>query len=190
MEAPGSITLLLSAADAGDREARDRLFAALYDELRQLARRELSRGAGNAAVLSPTTVVHEVYAGLAAREGLSFPDRARFLAYAARAMRGFIIDSLRSGHAQKRGGEFLFTQLDAANADSAATGGTRGLAKLSDALDELAALEPSLAELVDLKFFCGFSLAEIAQLTGGSERTAQRNWEKARLLLFEAMRDA
>ncbi len=189
MSVPGSITLLVAAADGGDQGAREQLFAALYDELRRLARRELSRGAGNAAELSPTTLVHEIYAGIAGREGLAFGSRGRFLAYAACAMRGFVIDAVRSGSAQKRGGEFLFTQLDAEIVSSERAGEASGLARLSDALDALAALEPSLAELVDLKFFCGFSFAEIAQLTGASERTAQRNWEKARLLLFAALRD-
>jgi RNA polymerase sigma factor (TIGR02999 family) len=162
----------------------------LYDELRRLARSALNRGAGPAAGLSPTTLVHEVYAGMAGRAGLSFPDRARFLGYAARAMRGFIIDSLRTGGAHKRGGEFEITQLDTRVADGAAESSAGELTRLSDALDELAALEPRLAEVVDLKFFCGFSLIEIAEMTGVSERTAQRSWEKARLLLYDAMRDA
>ncbi len=160
----------------------------LYDELRQLARRALRRN-GADGVLSPTTVVHEIYASMAGRDQLSFPDRSRFLAYAARAMRGFIIDALRNGSAQKRGGDFLLTQLDTLTADSVSAPVEPDLARLSDALDELAGQEPALAEIVDLKFFCGFSLIEIAGMTGISERTAQRNWEKARLLLYRELRD-
>jgi RNA polymerase sigma factor (TIGR02999 family) len=178
---------LIGAAEVGDRTARDRLFAALYDELRQLARRALRGGAG--AGVSATTLVHEVYADMAARDSLAFADRAHFLGYAARAMRGLLIDALRSGAAQKRGGGFVITSLDGAGGDPP-DAGARSLERLSDALDELAQREPQLAQLVDLKFFCGFSLAEIAQLTGVSERTAQRSWEKARLLLFEALRAA
>lgn len=189
MSSSGPIAALLSSAEGGDRAARDRLFAALYDELRRLARRELERGAGAAAGLSPTTLVHEVYAGMAGRDALAFPDRQRFLAYAARAMRGFVIDSLRSRSASKRGGDFLITRLDTGIAESAAEAQADELARLSDALDELARLEPELAEVVDLRFFCGFSLVEIAHMTGVSERTAQRSWEKARLLLFEALRE-
>jgi len=183
-----ALTELLQAAQGGDRAARDRLFAALYDELRQVARRALARGPGTG--MSATTLVHEVYAGMVHREELSFPDRSNFLGYAARAMRGFLIDAIRSGAAQKRGGEFVLSPLDTRAAEEAAVGQTRSLERLSDALDDLAALEPQLAELVDLKFFCGFSLAEIALMTGASERTAQRSWEKARLLLFEALREA
>ncbi len=184
-----SIPALLEAAEGGDREARDRLFAALYGELRQIARSALRRGAGAAAGLSPTTVVHEVYAGMAGRADLAFPDRSRFLAYAARAMRGFIIDSLRNGSAQKRGSEFLITHLDGRLEGAVSDPRAAELTRLSDALDELAGVDPRLAELVDLKFFCGFSLIEIAQMTGVSERTAQRAWEKARLVLFDALRD-
>jgi RNA polymerase sigma factor (TIGR02999 family) len=180
---------IFAATASGDRAARDRFFAALYDELRQLARRALASGAGRYAELSPTTLVHEVYAGMAERAGLSLPDRTRFLAYAARAMRGFVIDSLRSRSARKRGGDFVLTPLDTRVAETAAAASAAELSRLSDALDALAQLEPDLAQVVDLKFFCGFSLLEIAQLTGVSERTAQRSWEKARLLLFEALQD-
>ena len=189
MTEPRSIPALLEAAEGGDRDARDRLFAALYGELREIARSALRKGAGAAANLSPTTVVHEIYAGMAGREGLSFPDRSRFLAYAARAMRGFIIDSLRNGSAQKRGSDFLITHLDGRIEEAVPDPQAADLTRLSDALDELASVDPRLAELVDLKFFCGFSLVEIAQMTGISERTAQRAWEKARLVLFDALRD-
>lgn len=93
---------LIAAADGGDRAARDRLFTALYDDLRRLARRELNRNGGGEAP-GATTLVHEFYAGLANRDNLHFPDRARFLAYASRAMRGYIIDSARDRYALKRG---------------------------------------------------------------------------------------
>lgn len=188
MAGAGTLGGLIAAAGGGDRAARDQLFAALYDELRLVARRTLMRSAG--AGVSATTLVHEMYAGMAERESLSFPDRAHFLAYAARAMRGLLIDAVRSGAAQKRGGEFVITSLEAHAADALPGADARSLTQLSDALDELAQLEPGLAQLVDLKFFCGFSLPEIAQLMGVSERTAQRSWEKARLLLFEALSEA
>jgi RNA polymerase sigma factor (TIGR02999 family) len=133
--------------------------------------------------------VHEVYAAMAEREGLAFPDRARFLGYAARAMRGFIVDALRSGSARKRGGEFWIGPLDTGAWESLSAAQAAEVRRLSDALDGLAQLEPELARLVDLRFFCGFSVAEIAGLTGASERSVERNWEKARLLLFDALRE-
>jgi RNA polymerase sigma factor (TIGR02999 family) len=162
----------------------DALFAALYSELHRLARREASR-AGPGGVVSPTTLLHEAYLDMSQRDSLAFPDRGRFLAYAARAMRAVAIDRARADGAQKRGGGLDITSLDTETAESVADPGM--LSEIGAALDELATLEPALANVVDLKFFCGFSVAEIAALQGVSERTVQRQWEKARLLLYRAL---
>jgi RNA polymerase sigma factor (TIGR02999 family) len=175
-------------ADAGDGargRADGQLFASLYAELRRLADRELRRHAGSS--VSPTTLVHEVYVNLADREPRSFPDKARFLAYAARAMRGLIIDFARNRQTLKRGAGFHITQLSTQIGEAVADGPE--LSRLSDALDQLAAVDPRLAEVVDLKYFCGFSFAEIAALRGTSERTVQRDWEKARLVLYREFTD-
>jgi RNA polymerase sigma factor (TIGR02999 family) len=178
---PGpTIPWLMSAADQGDAAAADALFGALYSELRHLARRELARP-GAAVSLSATTLLHEAYLDMAARDGPSFPDRARFMGYAARVMRGLIIDHARERHAQKRGGLFELTSLDTEAADNAVD--HKELARMSEILDELGRVEPVLAEVVDLKFFCGFSFGEIATMRDVSERTVQRNWEKARIYL-------
>jgi len=163
----------------------EEFFASLYGELRRVADRELRRHAG--ASVSPTTLVHEVYVNLADRPPLNFPDKARFLAYAARAMRGLIIDFARNRQAQKRGAGFQITRLSTQLGEVAADG--QELSRLSDALDQLAVVDPRLAEIVDLKYFCGFSFAEIAALSGLSERTVQRDWEKARLVLFREFTD-
>jgi RNA polymerase sigma factor (TIGR02999 family) len=108
------------------------------------------------------------------------------MGYAARVMRGLIIDHARSRQAQKRGGLFQITSLgsetDADPADA------RELTQISDALEKLARAEPLLAEVVDLKFFCGFSFAEIAAMRNLSERTVQRKWEKARIYLHRELR--
>jgi len=176
-----SLTSLLAQADAGDARARDQLFATLYEELHRLAEAQLRRSHGP-ITLGPTTLLHEAYLQVSSREQLSFPDRNRFFGYAARAMRGLIINYVRDRRAQKRGGELTFTSLD--DTDVAAAVPSADLEQLNHALDELAALEPSLAELVDMRFFCGFSFAEIATLRGVSERTAQRDWAKARALLY------
>lgn len=164
-----------SAAE-GDKD----LFAASYAELRRLAQRELQRFPG--AGVSPTTLVHEAYLNLADRRGITFAERGKFLGYTARAMRSLLIDFARRQQAQKRGAGFGITQLSTKIGEEVADAGE--LARLSDALDELARLDPRLAEVVDLKYFCGFSFAEIARLREVSERTVQRDWEKARLLLF------
>jgi RNA polymerase sigma factor (TIGR02999 family) len=169
-------------ADRGDeRSSRDQMFAALYTDLRRLADRALQSNAGGS--VSPTTLVHEVYLNLSARETLSLEDRAHFLAYAARAMRSLLIDLLRRGQALKRGMGFHITRLSTESGDDIPD--LDEFSRLSEALDALAAGEPRLAEVVDLKYFCGFSFAEIAALRGTSERTAQRDWEKARLILFQ-----
>jgi RNA polymerase sigma factor (TIGR02999 family) len=178
---PDSLTALLAEADAGDARARDQLFATLYDELHRLAEAQLRRNAGP-VTLGATTLVHEAYLHVSKRERLSFPDRNRFFAYAARAMRGLILNYLRDRRAQKRGGELTFTSLD--DTDIAATVPAADLEELDRALGQLAALDPALAELVDLRFFCGFSFAEIGTIRGVSERTTQRDWAKARALLY------
>ena len=180
-----TISSLIDAADRGDGSATDALFAALYSQLHRLAKRELARH-GAPMTLSATTLLHEAYLDMAGNGGPSFPDRARFLGYAARVMRGLIIDHARSRQAQKRGGRFEITSL-ATDAGECVVD-HRDLARISEALDELARAEPPLVEIVDLKFFCGFSFAEIAALRGVSERTIQRNWEKARIYLHRSIR--
>jgi RNA polymerase sigma factor (TIGR02999 family) len=182
----GTISSLIRAAEQGDASAGKALFSALYSELHRLARRELGRP-GISVSLSPTTLLHEAYLDMAAQAGPSFPDRARFMSYAARVMRGLIIDHVRSRHARKRGGHFELTSLENEAIEPAVN--DRVLARLGDALDELAGIEPSLAEVVDLKFFCGFSFSEIARIRGVSEkRTIQRHWDKARIYLHRSIR--
>jgi RNA polymerase sigma factor (TIGR02999 family) len=156
------------------------LFGALYRELHRLAQSQL-RSSG--VTLGATTLLHEAYLGLASRE-VSFPDRARFFAYAARAMRGLIVDHARARHALKRGGAFHLTAFEAEGAEERPA---EDLPRLSEALDALGASDPLLAQLVDLKYFCGLSLREIAAMRGVSERTAQRDWNKARLYLHRAL---
>jgi RNA polymerase sigma factor (TIGR02999 family) len=106
--------------------------------------------------------------------------------YASRVMRGLIIDHARSGRAVKRGGQFEITALDTDIAENVAD--QHELIRISEAVDELGKIDNALVEVVDLKFFCGFSFAEIAAMHGVSERTVQRQWEKARIYLHRALR--
>lgn len=191
MDAP--IGELIRTARQGDGAAAEQLFASLYRELHSIAERQIRRGGSN-LTLGTTTLLHEAYLKIAAREGVEFADRGHFLSYASRAMRGLTIDYVRRRQARKRGGEFHITS---ASGDEPAVGhepsagsdvSTAALEDLSAALDELAAVNPQLAELVDLHFFCGFSLVELAGMRGVTERTVQRDWRKARLLLHHAMR--
>jgi RNA polymerase sigma factor (TIGR02999 family) len=185
MDAP--IGELISSAETGDGPAASVLFAALYRELHAIAERELHRG-GAELTLGTTTLLHEAYLNIAEREGIHFASRPQFLAYAARAMRGLMIDYARRYRAQKRGGEFHITSagLDLAVADGVPSD---ELEQLGAALDALAGADPGLAQLVDLHFFCGFSFAELAELRRVSERTVQRDWRKARLLLHRALQE-
>ncbi len=183
-----SLSALISAAERQDSAAAEALFSALYKELHRVARRELARNRG-ACSLGPTTILHQAYIEMSGREGAKFPDQPRFMAYAARVMRGLIIDHMRSRHAQKRGGQFQITSLKDDAADNSADHAREvaELSRISEALDELALSEPPLAEVVDLKFFCGFTLAEIAAMRGVAERTVQRQWHKARIYLQHSL---
>jgi RNA polymerase sigma factor (TIGR02999 family) len=167
-------------------ESPSALFTTLYAELRRLARREVWRN-GARDIVGTHTLVHEAWLEIGQRPALSFEDRGRFLAYAARTMRGLVVDRVRARHAQKRGGGLIITSLNTENAEQVTQ--PEELEHIAQALDELAVLEPELAHVVDLKFFCGFTLGEVANMQGVSERTVQRHWEKARLLLFKALRE-
>jgi RNA polymerase sigma factor (TIGR02999 family) len=187
MMAPADLTALLASAEQGDQSAADALFTVLYNELHRMARRELSRRGGG-VTLSATTLLHEAYLDISAREGTAFPDRARFMAYACRVMRGLIIDYARRRQAQKRGGEFEITAI-ATDIAATVAANAEELTDLNDGLVELEQTDPRLARIVDLKFFCGFSFTEIGSMMGVSERTVQRDWEKARIFLHGLLRD-
>src|SRR3984957_8053774 len=159
-------------------------FAALYQELRQLAERQLRHNSG--APVSPTTLLHEAYLGMSDRDAV-FPDRQRFIGYAARVMRGLIIDLVRERRALKRGAAFHITQLP--TEIGAPDGDEAALTRLSDALDELATHDARLAGGVDLKYFCGYTFEDIAAQRGTSKKTVQRDWEKARVILFRQLTD-
>jgi RNA polymerase sigma factor (TIGR02999 family) len=179
-------TVAASVVEGTSLDGGETLFSALYQDLHRMARRELARR-GSGITLSATTLLHEAYLDMSVRER-AFPDRNRFMAYACRVMRGLIIDYARGRHALKRGGQFEITSIATEVAE--AVPDSRELTRISDALDELAAVDPRLAQVVDLKFFCGFSFGEIAAMQDVSERTVQRDWEKARIYLHHALNTA
>ena len=175
----------LPITTAGVPSRTEPLFQTLYAELHRLASCELARR-GTDLSIGVTSLLHEAWLNMASqRDQVSFPDRSRFMAYAAQVMRRLIVDYARERHALKRGGAFEITSLDTNGVNNMAK--ARDLEKISEALDELAKFDSSVAEVVDLKFFCGFTLEEIAELRGVSERTVRRNWEKARLYLYESI---
>jgi RNA polymerase sigma factor (TIGR02999 family) len=171
------------APDPADAAA---LFTQLYAELHRLARRQRARGARDMTI-GTTTLLHEAYLDMARRNSV-FEDRARFMGYASRVMRSLIINHARHRRTQKRGGLFELTSAEPDLLVSQAE--PEELARIGRAVDALAEVEPLLARIVDLRFFCGFTFTEIGEMHGLSERSVQRHWRKARLFLHDAIRDA
>ena len=182
-----TLSSLVASIERDQRGAADSLFTSLYADLHRMARRELAKR-GMGVTLGATTLLHEAYLDISGRERAAFADRNRFMAYASRVMRGLIIDYARNRRAQKRGGLFEITSMSTDVADSLADG--EALTRIGEAVDELGAVDPRLAQVVDLKFFCGFSFAEIAAMQSVSERTVQRDWEKARIFLYRTLNGA
>ena len=149
-----------------------------------MARRELARRSG--VTLSATELLHDAYLNISQREGVTFPDRNRYMGYACKVMRRLIIDYARTRQAQKRGGHFELTSISTDVADPLTSADE--LTRISDVLDELGTVDERLVRVVDLKFFCGFSFIEIADMLGVTERTVQRDWEKARIFLFRRLK--
>lgn len=177
------ITDLLTRVREGDRRAIDAVFAQLYPELRRLALQRISRGE---RTLTPTVLIHEAYLRLLGNARLGLVDRRHFMACAARAMRGVLIDHVRRAGAIKRGDGAAAIPLDAIDAPEPVQSGEELLA-LDQALDHLEAISPRQREVVEMRYFAGLEFAEIAELLECSERTAKREWERARAFLHVKM---
>lgn len=158
-------------------------FQLLYHELRRRARGELFRH--QALTLGATTLLHEAWLRMDDKP-LAFGTQAELVAYAGRVMRGIVIDHIRSRCSQKHGGEIELIPYATAEDLRAMQDGD--VLQLDDALKDLAAADARLAELVELRFFAGLTFAEIAALREVAERTVQRDWEKARTLLYAALK--
>lgn len=184
--APGSITELIERANQGDQDALKRLFSELYSELHEMARSRVRRHAP-ITVLDTTALLHESYLRLVKVGALSVSNRAHFLAYAARVMRSIIVDFARQRLAKRRGGGAVELPLDTEAGDQASSP-EADVVRVHDALEQLAAADERLVRLVEMRYFGGLTEGEIAQALGVSERTVQRDWEKARLLLAIALK--
>lgn len=156
------------------------IWSKAYEELRQLARARLRRS-GRHSLLDTTGLVHEVYMRLAAVGPLQLEHRGQFFAYSARTMRTIIINLVREADAARRGGGQLQITLSPAICDEVPA--VNDPLKIDEALTELAKVEPRLATVVEMRFFGGFTEAEIAETLGLVERTVRRDWERARVLL-------
>ena len=189
-EATPPITRLLQQAAQGDRAALDQIYESLYPELKRVARSRL-RQQGRGDSMGTTTLLHESFVRLVGASDLRLQDRRHFFAYAARTMRNIIIDSARERLAERRGGNSEHVELDDGEAiDIADTSTSEELVRVSEALLELEKIDPELAELVDMRYFGGYTEVEIAELQGVTERTIRRRWDKARAWLYVALNDA
>ena len=184
------VTGLLLAWRSGDNDAADRLFSAVYDELRRIARRKLQRErAGH--TLDTTALVHEAYLRLVDQTRTDWTDRAQFFAIASRVMRRVLIDHARARLAAKRGGARVAVTLG--STDDATTFGLADkradmLLAVDDALTRLAEREARLARVVECRFFGGLTDAETGQVLGVTERTVERDWVKAKDWLYRELR--
>jgi RNA polymerase sigma factor (TIGR02999 family) len=181
------VTQLLNAIQHGDARAGDDLLPVVYGELRSLAAARLAREKPG-QTLQATALVHEAYLRLVGRNGgPQWNGRAHFFGAAAEAMRRILVDAARSKGRAKRGGQWQRLELD--QAAPASDSRKVDLLDLNDALDELARIEPSKAELVKLRYFAGFTLDEAADLLGISAATADRYWKYARAWLAARLRE-
>lgn len=179
------VTLLIRRAQQGDREAGERAFALLYADLRNLARRRLSRHRRN-SVLETTELVNEAYLRLSRAGSIRAADRAGYLAYASRAMRSVIVDLVRARLTARRGGGHCLT-LDTSVSNQVASGEDE-IIRVHEALEELAAVDARVVRVVEMRYFAGLSEEEVAAALGVTERTVRRDWAKARLLLAAALK--
>jgi RNA polymerase sigma factor (TIGR02999 family) len=182
---PAELNQLLEAVRAGDAGAIDEVFTLTYSELRQMAHQRLHR-ARRVTSLDTTALVHECYLRLVRLGQLQTRDRSHFLAYAARVMRSIVVDFVRQRLAKRRGGDELHVTLGTDIRDST-TVSEEQIVRVDDALQELAALDTRLVQVVEMRYFAGFTVEQIAESRGVTTRTIRRDWEKARLLLYTAM---
>jgi RNA polymerase sigma factor (TIGR02999 family) len=174
------VTQLLEKFEPGDRHAGEQLFADVYAELRKLAAQYLRRER-KSHTLQPTALVHEAYLKLVGQTRVDWRGRAHFLAFAAQAMRQILVDHARRHRAAKRGGNRHRIALD----DNLVIESDRSadVLAIEDALTKLAKLDPRQAQMVELRFFGGLSIAEVAKVMGTSKRSVEREWTMVRAWL-------
>lgn len=180
------ITRLLGRASGGDTDAVQQLYAALYPDIRRIARGRLAE-AGGVTGLDTTALVHEGFLRMAEREGLQGTLRVQFFAYVGRALRSVVLDHLRARATEKRGGDLQMVTLSHADEVPAAAAASQDLEALDLAIAQLRALDEPLSHTVEMHFFAGMTIPEIAEARAMSTRTVDRELKKARLLLAELM---
>lgn len=175
------LTLTLRAAHAGDREAADRAYAALYPELLKIARARLRAHQPN-TLLDTVALVHESFMRFVAADKLGIEDRKHFFTYAAQTMRHIVIDFARRRQAERRGGAAEKVTLNSQLLGNA--GAETSVLDVDAALAQLEALDPALARVVEMRYFGGYTDVEIATAMDISDRTVRRHWDKARAFIL------
>jgi RNA polymerase sigma factor (TIGR02999 family) len=181
------LTVLLERMKAGDQDAREALFEAAYAELHRLAQSRLRTRGGRNTVLDTTSLVHESFLRYVNAGELRAEDRRAFFSYASRVMRSVIVNAARDRLAEKRGGDWTPLTLSTGLAADIPAG-EETILQVHDALETLEQADARLAQVVQMRYFGGYSEREIADTLGVTERTVQRDWEKARLILAAALR--
>jgi RNA polymerase sigma factor (TIGR02999 family) len=179
------LTELIHRAAGGESEAADALFSIIYPELRRLARSRLRRGPRD-PLLETSSLVNELFLRFASAERLSLSDRVHFMRWASRAMRSIVVDYSRRQRALRRGGGATRITFTSRLGDGLIAP-EEEILRVHDALDQVAAVEPRLASVVEMRYFSGLTEPEIAEVLGVTDRTVRRDWEKARLLLRAAL---
>ncbi len=180
------ITQYLADARKGDTDAFNRVYEMVYDELRNIAHRQLYRHR-QSDTLNTTALVHEAYERLVGNSQIEWQDRNHFYALTSRAMRYILVDYARSRNAKKRGGNKLNVPLDAVQL--AIEERSAELEALDEALKQLSSHNKQLEQLVELKFFGGLTYKEIAAIMDRSERSLRRDWQRARTWIYSAMKE-
>ena len=179
------ITQLLPEIKSGRQDALNELLPFVYKELRQLANSYLSRERAN-HTLQPTALVHEAYLRLIGQRKIEWQNRAHFFGVSARLMREILIEYARNRNRQKRGGEFL-TQIALDDAVSFSAQKELGVVAVDEALSKLEKLDARPARIVEMKFFGGLKVEEIAEVLSISPATVKREWSTAKLLLYKML---
>jgi RNA polymerase sigma factor (TIGR02999 family) len=182
----GDITELLNAANSGDAAAQETAYALVYDELKKCAQRQRSVVPGSS--LTPTALVHELFLRLNAQRATKIQNRVHFFSLAARAMRQIVVDHARRRASIKRGGGVDVTDID--NALDIGERVAEEALDLDAALTRLNERDPDLARVVEWHFFAGLTFKEIGAELGRHERTVYHDWELARSVLQESMRES
>jgi RNA polymerase sigma-70 factor (ECF subfamily) len=189
MAAPASeVTALLTALEKGDGAAMNQLVPLVYEELRRLARRHMA-GQREGHTLQTADLVNEAYLKLVNASAGGWKDRVHFFAVASRAMRSVLVDYARRRGYVKRGANAVRVSLSEADADRGAEQRTAEIVAVDEVLSRLAALDARKAEIVELRYFGGLSVDEIAGLLELSPRTIKREWRWARAWMYRELGD-